>query len=121
MADIAVADIVAVVGTVAADIVAVAVGRAAVDIRLADTAVVPPADRVASVPLAGTAADLPGDTAQGMMDTASDPLTGKAGTALAGLDIAVHKADTVLMMDTAMRSPQPKQASPCMPSHHQQS
>ena len=53
MADTAAADIV-VVDTVAA-------GRAAVEIRLAGTAV-PSADRAVSVRLAGTAADLPVDT-----------------------------------------------------------
>ena len=100
-------------GTVAVDIAAadiVAVGRAAVEILLADTAVDPSADRVVSVPLAGTAADLPGDTAQDMMDRVSDPQTGRADTESAAPGIAVRKADTVLMMDTARTAPLSKQA-----------
>jgi len=103
----------AVAGTAAADIAAadiVAVGRAAVAARLAGTAVDPSADRVVSVPLAGTAADLPGDTAQGMMDMVSDPQTGRADIELAAPGIAVRKADTALMMDTAMPAQLSKQA-----------
>src|SRR2546421_7277827 len=113
----------AVAGTVAVDFAAVdivAVGRAAVAARLAGTAVDPSADRVVSVPLAGTAADLPGDIAQGMMDMVSDPQTGREDTESTAPDIAVRKADTVLLMDTARTALLSKQASFCTPSHHQQ-
>ena len=114
MADTAAADIVVV------DIVA-AVGTAAVDIRLAGiAAAVPSADRVVSIPLAGTAADLPWDTAaQGMMDMGSDPQTGKADTGWM-MDTAVHKVDIVWMTDTARIALQSKQASSCRPSRRRQ-
>ena len=123
MVDTAVADT-AVADTVAVDIAAVAdtaaAGKAAVEILLAGTAVDPSADRVVSFLLAGTAADLPGDTAQGMMDTVSDPRTGREDTELVVPGIAVRKADTVLMMDTARTALLSKQASFCTPSHRQQ-
>ena len=50
------------------------------------------------------------DTAPDMMDMVSDLQTDTADIELAAPDIAVRKADTVLMMDTARTALQSKQA-----------